>query len=84
MVQSSIYLNKIREIYDFVNLASMNTGDVKLIQGDCIINGKSISGILSLDLSSPIIIKIYEDKEHTPINQTLIRNLNRFAGDIQI
>lgn len=78
MIQTTISMSKPSDIYRFVNLASMNAGEVSLIQNEKIINGKSIGGVLTLDLSSPVMVRIDEDENHIPINQELIKNLDKF------
>lgn len=78
MIQTTISMSKPSDIYRFVNLASMNAGAVSLIQNEKIINGKSIGGVLTLDLSSPVMVRIDEDENHIPINQELIKNLDKF------
>lgn len=82
MIQTTVFMNKPSDIYDFVKLANMNTGEVKLIQNEKIIDGKSIGGALSLDWSSPVIVKIEEDENHIPINQEFIKNLDKFREDV--
>lgn len=44
-------LNSIESVKDFVNLASRVSADISIYSGRYIINGKSIMGIFSLDLT---------------------------------
>ena len=46
----------------FVNIASRYPYDIDLRVGRHVVDGKSILGIFSLDLSKPITLEVYEDK----------------------
>lgn len=58
MVETVIKLDKVIDASRFVNLASKINGDVTLSSGRYVVDGKSIMGIYSLDLSCPIKMKI--------------------------
>ena len=49
-----IRLSTIADVRDFVNIVSATSIDVDLSSGRYIVDGKSIMGIFSLDLLSPI------------------------------
>lgn len=61
MIETRIILNKVSDINDFVNLAHMCTGDVTVYSGRYIVNGKSLMGIYSLNLSEPIKVEFHGD-----------------------
>ena len=54
----TIYLESINDIKKFVSIVSKYDGDFDLISGRYIVDAKSIMGIFSLDLSTPIQLKM--------------------------
>jgi phosphotransferase system HPr-like phosphotransfer protein len=61
MVTVDISLNSIEKVKHFVQLISQYEGDFDLTSGRYIIDAKSIMGIFSLDLSSPLTLEIHND-----------------------
>lgn len=61
MVETLICLNEIGDIYEFLNLAALCTGNVTVYSGKYVVNGKSLMGLMSLNLSEPIKIEIEGD-----------------------
>lgn len=58
-----IFLRGINDVTDFVNIVSVFEGGVNLSSGRYIVDGKSIMGIFSLDLSKPIKLEVEQWKE---------------------
>lgn len=58
-----ISLNSIDKVKSFVNTISQFDSDFDLISGRYVIDAKSIMGIFSLDLSSPIDLTIHDDND---------------------
>ncbi len=60
----SIYitLNSIEKVKQFVNTINTYNSEFDLSSGRYIIDAKSIMGIFSLDLSSPLRLDIYNDE----------------------
>ena len=56
-----IRLSTIADVRDFVNIVSATSIDVDLSSGRYIVDGKSIMGIFSLDLLSPIKLTAHGD-----------------------
>lgn len=56
MKQAKIQLTSIQDVRDFVNLMASQTMDVDLTSGRYTVDAKSIMGIFSLDLLSPILL----------------------------
>ena len=54
MKETAIRLATIADVRDFVNIVASFDGDIDLISGRYVVDGKSIMGIFSLDLLSPI------------------------------
>lgn len=59
MVEMKIVLTTINDINNFVNSVSRYDFGIDLSSGRYIVDGKSIMGILSLDLSHPISLRAY-------------------------
>jgi phosphotransferase system HPr-like phosphotransfer protein len=57
----SIYLNDINKIKDFVKVADSLNCRLELISGSYIVDGKSVMGLFSLDLSKAIVVKVIQD-----------------------
>ena len=54
MKEIKIKLSNVQDIREFVNVVILADYDVDLVQGRYVIDAKSIMGIFSLDLLSPI------------------------------
>ena len=57
-----IRLSTIADVRDFVNIVAKSDVDVDLQSGRYIVDGKSIMGIFSLDLLSPITLTAQSDE----------------------
>ena len=60
-MRCQIKLNSITDVKEFVNITFKAENDVDLICGKYHIDGKSIMGIFSLDLSKPIDLNIHAE-----------------------
>lgn len=56
MAKTEILLSNVKDVRDFVNLVVLVDYEVDLAQGRYLIDAKSIMGIFSLDLLSPITV----------------------------
>lgn len=56
-----IRLSTISEVRDFVDTVAKYDGDIDLESGRYVVDGKSIMGIFSLDLLSPIKVIAYTE-----------------------
>ena len=61
MKELTIKLTNVQDIREFVNAVILSDYDVDLIQGRYVIDAKSIMGIFSLDLLSPITLVAHSD-----------------------
>ena len=61
MKEITIKLSNVQDIREFVNLVILADYDVDLVQGRYVIDAKSIMGIFSLDLLSPIKVVAHCD-----------------------
>ena len=57
----NIQLKEINDVYKLVNILVGFEGDVDLESGRYKVDGKSILGIFSLDLSQPLTVEVYAD-----------------------
>ena len=58
MIETMIKLDKVGAASGFANLTPKIIGDVTLYSDKYVVNGKSIMGIYSLDLTKPIKMEI--------------------------
>ena len=61
MKEIKIRLANVQDIREFVNIVILADYEVDLIQGRYVIDAKSIMGIFSLDLLSPINLVAHSD-----------------------
>ena len=61
MKETKIILSSIQDVRDFVNIVVLLEYEVDLAQGRYLIDAKSIMGIFSLDLLSPITVIAHTD-----------------------
>lgn len=55
----NILLNEISKINRFVSVVNQFESDVDISKNRYLVNGKSIMGIYSLDLSEPVVVHIH-------------------------
>ena len=60
-INKVIKMTQIADVYEFVNEAGKVDGDVLLKRGNYIIDGKSVMGVFSLNLSQPVTISYPAD-----------------------
>lgn len=58
-----ILLNSIDKVKKFVSITTKFEAEMDLINGRYTIDGKSIMGIFSMDLSKPLVLRVYDGKE---------------------
>ncbi|MBD5143621.1 MAG: HPr family phosphocarrier protein [Ruminococcus sp.] len=64
MTETKIKLNTFADVQAFVSIITTFAFDIDLVSGRYIVDAKSIMGIYSLDLASPIALRAYtEDAE---------------------
>ena len=75
MKELKIKLTNVKDIRDFVNQVILVDYEVDLVQGRYTIDAKSIMGIFSLDLLSPITLVAHSD-----CADKLFESIERFAA----
>ena len=73
MKETKITLKTVQDVRDFVNVVILTDFEVDLVQGRYTIDAKSIMGIFSLDLLSPITLVA-----HTDYAEDLISKIEKF------
>ena len=63
MKTANIRINTIEDVKNFVTTVTKCNYDVDIVSGRYAIDAKSIMGIFSLDLSSPIDLTIHDDND---------------------
>ncbi len=74
MKEIQIKLSNVQDIREFVNTVILADYEVDLIQGRYVIDAKSIMGIFSLDLLSPINLVA-----HTENSEALFEKIAKFV-----
>lgn len=64
-------LKSIQSVKDFVTATNNFTGDVILKSERYVVDGKSIMGIFSLDLSKPIVVEITPEERVEEFKKTI-------------
>ena len=73
MYETTISLQAINDVKDFVNTVMLFNYDIDLVSGRYAVDAKSIMGIFSLDLSKPIKLQA-----HTEDPEALIKAIDKF------
>lgn len=58
-----VKFNTMNEIKKFVNLTENLVGDILVYSGHYVVDGRSLMGILSLVLSSPVDVRVIDEEE---------------------
>ena len=76
MIETVVLLDSLEAVKEFNSAVLANQGDVTLFSGRYIIDGKSIMGILSMDLSKPIKVEIDD-----PVNKDVLNVIGKFRTE---
>ena len=63
MIKKTILLDDVKKVSHFVNETLKFKGDITVKHGKYIVNGRSLLGLMSLDLSKPLTCEIEEREE---------------------
>ncbi len=72
MITAQVLLNNIENVNLFVAKMSQKDYDVDLSSGKYLVNGKSMMGVLSLDLTKPVTITAETD------DQTFLEEIDEY------
>ena len=70
MKSFKVMLSSIVDVKNFVNLVNEFDFDVDLVSGRYVVDAKSLMGIFSLELSKPIVMRVYTE-DTTELCETL-------------
>lgn len=77
MYQQDILLSSVENVKKFISIANSYNFPINIVSGKYRINGKSIMGIFSLDLSKPVTVEV-EDNDYEQfkdnIQQFIVEN----------
>lgn len=76
-----VLLNNIDTVKLFVNKVTKFTEDFDLVSGRYVIDGKSIMGIFSLDLSKPIDLVVHTEESDDATIEKIKNDLGEFIYD---
>jgi phosphotransferase system HPr-like phosphotransfer protein len=76
---TTVKLNSIAQVKDFVAEANKMTVDISLSSGRYVVDGKSIMGVFSLDLSRPMTLVI--DTEDEAVKQQCLEKFKPFIDN---
>lgn len=68
MTKTTVSLQAINDVKDFVNIVMRYDFDIDLVSGRYAVDAKSIMGIFSLDLSKPIELNAHTDDADSFLN----------------
>lgn len=63
MISKTILLDNVRKVSSFVNETFKFKGDIIVKHDKYVVNGRSLLGLMSLDLSQPLTCEIEEREE---------------------
>ena len=63
MSETAILLDSVDKVKSFVSITRKFDAEMDFISGRNVVGAKSIMGIFCMDLSKPMILRIYEGKE---------------------
>lgn len=75
MTKTTVSLQAINDVKEFVNIVMRYDFDIDLVSGRYAVDAKSIMGIFSLDLSKPI-----ELNAHTDDADAFLKDINKFIA----
>lgn len=76
MLEKMLMLDNIDKVRGFVNIAMSKDYDIELLSGKYVVNGKSIMGVFSLDLTKPVTMVA-----HCEMTAELKKQIQPFLAD---
>ena len=62
-MEFQVLLTSVADVKDFVDAAAACPAEVDVLSGRYVVNGKSIMGLFSIDMSAPITVVVHGDGE---------------------
>lgn len=77
MIEEKIFLKTLDDVRSFVGIATTKSYDIELLSGKYVVNAKSVMGVLSLDLTTPITVVANTDTDQEFLTE--IKNYSEAA-----
>lgn len=74
MIEKKIFFKTLDDVKKFVSVVSTKPYDIELLSGKYVVNAKSVMGVLSLDLTSPITMIANTDND-----DSLLKEIEAFS-----
>lgn len=74
MIEKKIFFKTLDDVKKFVSVVSTKPYDIELLSGKYVINAKSVMGVLSLDLTSPVTMIANTDND-----DSLLKEIEAFS-----
>ena len=78
MSEFYVSLASIEDVRQFVNAATRCPCEVDVLSGRYVVDGKSIMGLFSLDLTQPVKVQVHGGEEE---REAFRRSVDAFAAD---
>ena len=69
MIEEKIFLKTLDDVRNFVGIAATKDYDIELLSGKYVVNAKSVMGVLSLDLTTPITVVANTDTDQEILSE---------------
>lgn len=76
MVEMKVLIDSVEKVKEFVNITCKANVDIDIVSGRYVIDGKSIMGIFSLNLSEPMELNIHTDNDA----DSIVSELKKFES----
>ena len=63
MIKFTTTINKIEDLKTFCNTAARCVGNVDVKKGKYLVDGKSLMGLMSIDMSSEVTVELSHDED---------------------
>lgn len=70
MKELKIYIDSVEKVKEFINIVSKVDAILDVVSGRYVVDGKSIMGLFSLDLSKEITLKIHAEEKEIKLLET--------------
>ncbi|MBO4878313.1 MAG: HPr family phosphocarrier protein [Ruminococcus sp.] len=78
MTKTTVSLQAINDVKDFVNIVMRYEFDIDLVSGRYAVDAKSIMGIFSLDLSKPIELNAHTDEAEDSLKEAFLKEISKY------
>lgn len=76
-MEFQVLLTSVADVKEFVDAAATCPAEIDVLSGRYVVNGKSIMGLFSIDMSAPITVVVHGEGER---EQEFLENVRRFVA----